>query len=356
MIKVTKSEKLYKSLKDKVIKQSPGERFVSLRSIMADYSVSQSTVSSAMNRLVEENLLERDIGREMLITDEVLKYKPGADPVYCLAIPDWQSDWYSFVEHCFHKMSKELGYTLEILRYDWREHVPHELPLTKVDGLIVLSGCDDLTVNDVRCLDRFNIPYLFFARDLAGIQVSCVNSDNEYTGALAANHLIELGHKSLAIVISQPKIETIELRIKGFKQMCELRNVDLKIIDCGIVSGDLAVEKVYHKMGDIFKSGNFDFTGLFALSEDSALSILKACYENDLSIPDDLGLVVVGQSKLLDFYYPSLTSVGLGDDGADLVRAAIGILNNVRENPERPFERRLVKSVLTVRDSTVKLK
>ena len=198
---MTKSDRLYGELKNRIIGCEPGSAFYSFRTIMNDYSVSQATVTAATRRLINKGLLKPNTGKEMEITDEVLKYRQDAPPVVCLAMPHWQSDWYTFIEHHFFDLASELGYQLEVLRYDWRVGAPESLPQTKIDALVLVADSQKLTAENIRRMNQYRLPYVIFARDLAGIAVNCVGLDNEYAGAKAAHHLIELGHRSLAVAV-----------------------------------------------------------------------------------------------------------------------------------------------------------
>ena len=86
---MNKSEQLYCELKGQLVARAPGSTFRTVRSIMDDFDVSQATVSSAIQRLTEEGLLRKNGRRSMEVTDAVLRYRKGAKPVYCLAIPRW---------------------------------------------------------------------------------------------------------------------------------------------------------------------------------------------------------------------------------------------------------------------------
>ena len=177
---MTKSDRLYGELKNRIIGCEPGSAFYSFRTIMNDYSVSQATVTAATRRLIDEGLLKPNTGKEMEITDEVLKYRQDAPPVVCLAMPHWQSDWYTFIEHHFFDLASELGYQLEVLRYDWRVGAPESLPQTKIDALVLVADSQKLTAENIRRMNQYRLPYVIFARDLAGIAVNCVGLDNEY--------------------------------------------------------------------------------------------------------------------------------------------------------------------------------
>ncbi|NCC69136.1 MAG: GntR family transcriptional regulator, partial [Clostridia bacterium] len=242
---MSKADTLYETLKRKVLTGRPGQSFVSFRNIMSDYSVSQVTVSKATQRLLEEGLLKKHTGKEMEITAEVLRHRHTSPPVICLALPLWQSNWYDMIENNFHRLANPLGYELEVIRYNWESKVPATLPETRVDGLALITDAQMLSANDLKTISDFQLPFVLFDRNLSGMAVNCVSSDDEYAGARAAHCLIELGHQSLAVVISEPKSESVTDRIKGFRQFCELHSINAEIIDCGIVNGDFGVNKVY---------------------------------------------------------------------------------------------------------------
>lgn len=350
-----KNEELYYQLKKRALSGQPGSPFLSMRAIMNDYCVSQATVTKATQRLLEEGLLKKNAGREMEVTCEILKYAENARPVYCLALPLWQSEWYTRIEHEFFKLSTMLGFELETMRYKWEERVPKSLPKTKIDAVILVSDGDVLAVDDIRSMDNFRIPYVLFSRNLSGIAVNCVATDNEYTGAMAAHHLIDLGHRSLGLVISQPKTEIIMERVKGFRQFGELHGVKVTTIDCGIKNGEFGPAKVFDTVSSLLAEGRPGFSALFTMCEDSAFTLYRVFSDHGLRIPEDLSLICVGDSWRLDYYTPSMTSIG--GSVTELVTETDHLLKRILEHPDRKsFSRRLVKAYLAKRGSTAQYK
>ena len=137
---MNKSKQLYCDLKDELVAYTPGSTFRTVRSIIDKSGLSQTTVCSAIQRLTEEGLLRKNGRRSMEVTDAVLRYRKGAKPVYCLAIPRWPSEYYNMVELCFMEQAERLGYELEIVHYDWKLRELRELGLPKLDGLVVMTG------------------------------------------------------------------------------------------------------------------------------------------------------------------------------------------------------------------------
>ena len=345
---MNKSEQLYCDLKEQLVSCEPGSSFLTVRSIMDDFAVSQATVSSAIQRLTEEGLLRRNGRRCMEVTEAVLRYRQGAKPVYCLAVPRWPSEYYNMIEQCFMAQTEQLGYELEVVRYDWRERVPHELKLAKADGLVIVSSAT-ITGKDVSDMDALGIPYVIFGRFLPGLALHSVSNDEEYTGALAAHHLFELGHRKLSVLHSEPEDEGMIARTKGFRQFAELHGCSVEVIECGVQNGEDAVKKSYLFLKNFFQKSEWQFTAMFVLSDSTAFSVYQACYECGISIPDRLSVVSCGEAWNLAYRAPALTSIGI--DHSRLVKESIRLL---KQRNSGQFEHVQLKAELTVRASTTR--
>ncbi|MBN2642851.1 MAG: GntR family transcriptional regulator, partial [Victivallales bacterium] len=251
MTKTAKHEKLYHSLKSILIELEPDHNFISVREIMRRFDVSQSTVSSAVEPLLEEGLLEKRNGLGMFVTPEVMKYKANTPPVIIFALPRWVSEENLRLENIFLDLQHELNITGEVLHYDWRDGTIRQLPSRKVDGMIVLPAAQSIKAEQIHTLDSLNVPYLLLGQNLKDLEVNTVYCDDEYGASLAADHLIKLKHKRMAILLTEPRNKSTEDRLRGFAQYCELQGVEAQIVDCQIQSGDCPITRAYQKVKDL---------------------------------------------------------------------------------------------------------
>lgn len=347
-MKLLRNGMLYEKLKAEAVLLSPGDSFASVRSIMKKYSVSQATVSIAMQRLVDEELLEKFRGKEAIVTEHILRYKTNAKMVICLAQPQWASEWLFTVENTFCSLADELNYELKVLRYPWRDVVPRALPAYKIDHMILMPACDLLSTEHQVVLNSLKVPITLFATTAPGLAFDYVGTDSEFNGASAANHLIELGHRHVAVVRAEPNGQVISDRLNGFVKMCELRNIACDVIDCGIVSGDDSMEKTYVGMRALLAGKKPDFTGIFVLSTTSVVSVLKALFERGYSVPADFSVLTVGYNRLMNYLHPSITH---SEDSLErMARAAIEQIRAPRAEGE--VKRLTLRTPLAIREST----
>jgi DNA-binding LacI/PurR family transcriptional regulator len=354
MLDLLKHEQLYREIKKELINLNPGDKIPSVRSIMQNYVVSQATVTKSISRLQNENLLEKNLGLGTFVTDEVLKYKKNAVPIVLVATPRWNSAWFIGVERSFELAQKKYGFSVEFTHFDWQDGIPQKLPDRKADGLIIVPATEKITQKHFTQLEEFQIPFVIFDRSAENIAVNSVCSDNQFSGALAADHLIKLGHRKLALIISEAQVTSVIERINGFMQYCELQGAEVELIDCHINSGDRAIEKVYQTLKERLQQSPPDYTGMFITSETAALGVYKAFYENGMSIPQDVSIIGVDDQADSDFYFPALTTIS--SNLTKLVDAASEILlPQIVEIPKNDFSKQKIKSEIIIRESTRKI-
>ncbi len=350
MLGKSKHERLYYRLKEEIVELKPGDKIMPVRDMIRRYSVSQATVTKSLDRLFHEGLIEKNPGLGTFITAEVMKYRKDAKPIVVVAMPRWSSQLGVEIEYCFELAQQEYDFMVEFVHYNWQDGVPSELPKRKIDGLIIVPG-QKLTRQHIKKLMHFNLPFVIFDHSVAGIEVNSVCSDNHFTGALAAAHLIKLGHKRLALVISEPKVTSIVRRIEGFTQYCELQNIQVEIIDCGINSGDRSVEKVYQTLKNKLEDGLPGYSAIFVVSETAVLGVYKAFHEHGIAIPQDISVIGVDDQSDSDFYFPALTTISSNIKKLTKI-AAETVLAQIKAKGNRNFYQKKLKSKIITREST----
>ncbi len=327
-----KHKLLSEQLRGKLVRLKPGSVFPSVRAIMRDHSVSQATVTKALESLCDEGLIEKNAGNGTFVTAEVLRHRKDAAPTLCLALPRWESSLLHAIENCFSAGADSSRYHQEILLFDWKERIPiRRLPQRKIDALMIVPACDILHAEDFEALDALGKPYVIFGRDLKRTDVDFVCADDAFGGALAASHLISLGHRRLAVVISEPFTQPIQDRLKGFTDHAQLSGAEVLTIDCGISVGDFSVEKTYQRMREVLQASGRElgFTALFVTSSEPSLAVMKSLHEAHLAMPRDISIISYNGDTLCAYYHPTLSLVNdplslMVESGAELLLRRLG--------------------------------
>ncbi len=352
MIRLAKHEELYENLKNVLIELEPGDSFISVREIMRRYEVSQATVTSAVEPLLEEGLLEKRSGLGMFVTNEVNKYKASAPPVIALVLPRWMSSVYLQLENAFLNLQSEYGISAELIHYNSNDGMIKELPSRKIDGLIIHPAVDMIKAEEIQLINGFNVPYLILG-NMKDLDVNTVNSDDKFGASMAADHLIKLGHQRLAVFNSEPWSNAVADRINGFTEYCSLQGVDVKIFDANIRSGQNPMVLVYDFIKNLCSKDELDFSGMFVISESPCLSVFKALHEHGIRIPDDISVISYGNSCDSDYFYPALTTIE--SNYTEQLRESINIIKAILSGKERVFPiKHNIRPEIVIRESTGK--
>ena len=173
---------------------------------------------------------------------------------------------------------------------------------------------------------------------------------NELGAYHATKHLIESGHRHLAVITGPAQVPNAVERLNGFKQACREAHLLVR------------PEFIQHAAFDT-RSG-FDAakrllrmlprpTGIFACNDLMALGVLRAVHEQGLRCPEDLSLVGFDSLEFCEYTSPALTSVY--QPGYQLGATAAGLLleriNGLSDAPKRI----LLETQLKIRSSVLPL-
>lgn len=176
----------------------------------------------------------------------------------------------------------------------------HRVLAEGVAGLIVYP----LDQPDTRIYARLaedQFPLVLLDRHLVGLQIDAVLPDNVGGAYAAVTHLVELGHRRIAFISSDNLSTTSVLeRLQGYQQALAAHGLarDGSLVFTGIpavpphaddrqrvtVENSLRIRRFLQKTRPLP-------TGVFALHDRIALSVLDAAGAIGLRVPDDLSVV-----------------------------------------------------------------
>jgi LacI family transcriptional regulator len=176
--------------------------------------------------------------------------------------------------------------------------------------------------------------------------VPLVGSDHSETGALAAGHLVELGHRDIGTVIGPRGRRVVTSRLKGFRARLQQSGVPLPARR--VVEADWTAEGGYTGACALLDADP-DVTAIFVHNDGMAVGVLRALAERGRRVPDACSLVGCDDLPFAAFLNPPLTTVHVpftetGERAADL------LMRSMRGEKIPRVE--LLPTHLVVRDST----
>ena len=136
--------------------------------------------------------------------------------------------------------------------------------------------------------------------------VSWISGDNTAGARQAVEHLIELGHTSIACITGPPDQTASTARLEGYR--LAMSGAGLPIDRNIMEAGDFTQSGGYTAMRAIIDFGR-PLSAVFACNDVSALGAMRALREAGLSIPRDVSVVGFDGISTADYVDPPLATV-----------------------------------------------
>jgi LacI family transcriptional regulator len=227
-------------------------------------------------------------------------------------------------------------------RVGWERRYLSRLSGTVLDGALLVTP----TVIDV----DYGAPIVAVDPHAGQSTVPTVVSDNLAGAEQAVRHLIDLGHRRVAMLKGRPDLESARLRELGYRLAMAAAGVtvDEDLVQLGDYNPAVAVGPVRRLLTSADRP-----TAIFAASDTCALAAIDVATELGLRVPDDVS--VVGFDNIPDsaLSNPPLTTVdqsirSMGRQAAEmLVRLVRGekIADNLAVLPTRLVVRQSTRAV-----------
>jgi LacI family transcriptional regulator len=344
-----------------VLVSRPGEHYsfsmaIRLKDVAQHLQLSVSTVSAALQN--REDISEATRIRVVEAVEQ-LGYHPNSLArglitrktfVLGVIVPDLSRSFFAEVLKGIDSITSPAGYNLLVCNTEENakreEEILKMLLSNQVDGVLLASAHEPNDANWRTRLARLAVPLVLIDRRLA--TMTFVGGDDEAIGFEATRHLFEQGYRRIAHIAGPQTISTAVGRLKGYR--CALKANGLKARE------DYVIESSYHD-----ESGGYDAMrkllgfsprpdAVFAASDPNAIGALQAALEAGLRLPQDIGLIGVGNHRYGKYLRVPLSTV-------DQQRSTIGhsaanlLLSLIEKEQFRP-KSILVPPKLVIRDSS----
>jgi LacI family repressor for deo operon, udp, cdd, tsx, nupC, and nupG len=177
--------------------------------------------------------------------------------------------------------------------------------------------------------------------------VTSVYVDNIAGARAAVEHLVTLGHRSIAY-ISGPKSTAICIdRERGYE--LALQEAKLRVNRALMSVGDFSVESGIRATEGLLASGN-EFSAIFCANDEMAIGAMQALRARGQRIPQDVSIVGFDDIRFARYMDPPLTTVA--QPKGELGRQAMTALLEILEDPRTRPVKRMLSTELVVRGST----
>lgn len=217
----------------------------------------------------------------------------------------------------------------------------------RVDAIITTAA----RTGDEQLLRRTakQVPLVLAVRNLPDSGLPAVTHDDEHGGRLAAEHLLDRGHRRIGQLPGPRDISSFRERAAGFRARLGISGIE------PLEPRDTAAHPVlaegHRLMEQLLAMHAEPPTAVFVHNDLMAIGALEALADQALRCPRDIAVIGYNDTQMTKFTAPPLTTIRL--PGYELGRMAADTATRLIENPFQDTPRVSLAPVLVPRRSTM---
>ncbi|ALQ08318.1 MULTISPECIES: LacI family DNA-binding transcriptional regulator [Pseudoalteromonas] len=334
---------------------------VTINSVASHAGVSKKTVSRVLNNEPNVSVATRE---KVLAVFKELDYTPNP-------IARGLAQNRSFIIGCLYDnpsksyitrvqtgalaACQENNYNLLIHPCEFRgealiNNIEQLLQTSRLDGIVLTPPFGDFA-ELVNFLKSKKIPYARVASAILEDDSISVRSNDEQGAFEVTEHLISLGHKSIAFIKGHPDHSATQQRFKGYRRSLASHGIEFneRLVEEGNFS--------YHSGVDSARS-ILDLsprpTAVFASNDYMAAAVLKLATQRQLRVPDDISIAGFDNAPIARHIWPGLTTIAQPVE--EMTKQAVTqLISHIAQPQDEPFQV-ILESRLITRESTAQVK
>ena len=273
----------------------------------------------------------------------------GKQNIIALVISDIRNPFYAQLVWTISTSLREKGYLMTLYNSAGKNH--DELLWSLLDygfsGLIFADARNELEFSEF--LKKASCPIVLVNRKLGmGNSYDTISVDNVQGGYIATKHLLELGHRKIAMLKGPAISTTSQGRYEGY--LYALKEAGIKPCEDYIYSGILNMESGQAFARHVILGSKNPPTAVFVGGDLMSYGVMDTCIKNGVRIPEDLSIVGFDDIPFSGISMINLTTVAhpyqqIGELVAEKITNRI-------HTPDKPVEQISLLPNLVLRGST----
>lgn len=281
---------------------------------IADHAnVSKATVSRVIN---DSSAVNQDKRAAVLKAMKTLGFQPnvvarslagGRSMAIGILTQNIGSPFYDTVAQGVIEGLAGTGYSPIFVDGQWEKSTESEVIRTllgrRVDGLVLIGG--DIPIGELNEL-RERLPTIVVARELADWKNQCIHVNNVDAGYQATKHLIDSGHREIALLRGIKEQPDAMQRYEGYCQALSEAGIELN--PDLVYQGDFSAPSGVMAVNTLLRRG-IHFSAIFAANDMVAFGARLALFRQGIRVPEEVSLIGFDDQAEAAFMTPPLTTM-----------------------------------------------
>lgn len=201
----------------------------------------------------------------------------------------------------------------------------------RAEGLIVVASWVFEETNLLGDIRKNNVPILIVGRDLTANCIPSILVDNEAGGAMALQHLWDLGHRQISVIRGPQEMYDSEPRWAGIRRFAAdagMRIDPRLVFELPGLSGACSSFEGGLRVARQMLAAQRPFTAVLAFDDLAALGVVRGLHEAGLRVPEDCSVMGFDDVLPAEVATPAISTIrqplgAMGLEAGKLVMEAI---------------------------------
>ena len=174
-------------------------------------------------------------------------------------------------------------------------------------GVLFLGGNREHFLQD---FDKIHVPCVLVTNTAAGLpfeNLSSVTSDDRLSGRIAIDHMVSLGHRSIAVIGGDMESDIVKARYEGCMDAFRRHGIDFHP-EQDYETSRFSYSDGYRAAKNLMKRGHA-FTALFCMSDVMAIGAIRALRDAGRRVPEDISVMGLDGLVIGEYTVPKLATV-----------------------------------------------
>ena len=321
----------------------------SLKEIANNLQVSTATVSWVLSGQGTARGIGNATQKKVLRYAKEVGYVPnllarglntGITNTIGIVIPSISDLFYSSIVREIELESEKLGYSLMICSSESEKE--REMRMIKMlrskqaDGIIIAPTKRSRT--DFENFLQEDYPFVLFDRFFSDMDTNYVIIDNESSSYQLVKHLVNKGRKKIAIITTNPHLETLNMRYMGYKRALQDSGLEVNPDLYGFVEYVDYEKNIYDVLDVIFQKVP-DVDGFFFTTHILALEAFCYFHERNRDVNRQFGLACIHEVSAFRVLAPGISVARMPVEaiGKNAVRILHDNIEYLRSQDKAPY-------------------
>ncbi|MGY6743696.1 MAG: LacI family DNA-binding transcriptional regulator [Cecembia sp.] len=293
------------------------KRKLTLKDIARELNISVSTASRALKShpdIADETIkMVKEYAEKHHYVPNILAVNFRKNKTYNigLIVPELVHHFFSTVIAGAIDSAKEKGYNVlvsqsnDLLKDE--AHACRTMMASSVDGLLISISNETFEGEHLRTFLEEGKPVVQFDKITDALNTPKVIVDDFDGAYLAVKHLIEQGYKKIAHIRGRTEVKNANERANGYQQA--LKDFQMEQEADWVKTCFQINEEEGYQFAKVLMESNNPPDAFFCITDLVALGVLKYLKQNDIAVPQQVGVMGFSNWKLAEIVNPGLSSV-----------------------------------------------